>query len=82
MGLPVNTRYLRAWAGHGQEKRSKRDEASEVAALDLEGTSGQPASHGMGKLVSILSSDIQGVELLGVREVYRGGQGLHHISLW
>lgn len=82
MGLPVNNRHLRAWAGCGQGKRSKRDEASKVTALDLEGTSRQLASHGTGKLVSILSNDIQGAGLLRVRAVYRDGQGLYHISLW
>lgn len=49
----------------GKEQRGR---GFQVTDLDLKGTSGQPASHGMDKLVRILSNDIQGVELLGVSE--------------
>lgn len=58
MDLPVNARHLRALASCSKGKRNKRDEAPKVTALDLEGTSVQPASHGMGELVGILSKDI------------------------
>lgn len=68
MGLHVDARCFRAQTGHSQWKGSKRDEASKVTALNLEGTSRQSASHSMGKLVSIFSNDIQGVELLGASE--------------
>jgi hypothetical protein len=40
MGLPVNARRLRAWAGHSQGKTSKRVEAFKAPAVDLQGTQG------------------------------------------
>lgn len=39
MDLPVNARHLRALAGCSKGKRTKRDEAPKVTALDLEGIS-------------------------------------------
>lgn len=82
MGLHVDARCFRAWPGHSQWKGNKRDEASKVTALNLEGTSGQSASYSMGKLVNIFSNDKGWSSWEQVRGVYSSMQRLYHIALW